>query len=53
MSGRGKVVPFPNQRAFPWGRAPAFDPANPRHVEAWQTLYETGMVALRLQEAGR
>ena len=36
------VVRFPQQRAYPYGRAPEFDPGNPAHVEAWQLLYELG-----------
>ncbi|MBP6031250.1 MAG: hypothetical protein KA533_07465 [Sphingobium sp.] len=37
-----QVVPFPQQRAYPYGRAPAFDPSNPAHAEAWQLIHELG-----------
>jgi hypothetical protein len=29
---------------------PPFDPCNPRHVEAWETMWRFGVIELRSQE---
>lgn len=38
----GALLRFPQQRAFPYGKAPRFDPSNVAHINAWQALWEFG-----------
>lgn len=47
---QGDVIPFPNQRAYPFGRARPFDPTDPADLEAWQVIWEC---AARMERAAQ